>query len=57
VISAREFEEFARECMRLACETRDDHIREKLIDMARSWMQLVREEEDKLGGPGPYLRN
>jgi hypothetical protein len=45
--SATDFAEFARECIRLACETKDGQIREQPIQMARQWMQLVLEEEDK----------
>jgi hypothetical protein len=45
--SATDFAEFARECIRLACETKDERIRELLTQMARLWMQLVLEEEDK----------
>ena len=47
--SAKEFEEFARAlrvCMRFASGTRDQRIREKLIEIARQWVQLVLDEED-----------
>jgi hypothetical protein len=37
--------EFARECMRLACETKDERIREQLILLARQWLLLLLEEE------------
>jgi hypothetical protein len=31
--------------MRLACETKDERIREQLIEMARQWLLLLLEEE------------
>jgi hypothetical protein len=55
----KEFEQYARECMRLACETKDEETREELIEMARMWMGKVMDDEAKeaaavlpRGGPG-----
>ena len=43
--------EFARECIRLACETKDERIREQLIQMARQWLLLLVEEEISVAPP------
>ena len=44
--SAQEFEEFARDCVRLA-EQADTHaLREKLLELAREWMRAVMDVED-----------
>ena len=45
--TAKEFEEFAGECKRFANGTRDERTREQLIQMARQWMQLAMDEEDR----------
>jgi hypothetical protein len=37
-LSAKDFEYCARDCMRLACETKDNIAREQLIELARLWM-------------------
>ena len=49
--SAEEFEQYARECMRIACETGDQKLREQLIEMARRWMELLMDEKDETGTP------
>jgi hypothetical protein len=44
--SAHEFEEFARDCVRLAGQADTSLLREKLLRLAREWMQAVMDEED-----------
>lgn len=44
--SARDFEEFARDCVRLAEQADTQELREKLLNLAREWMRAVIEEED-----------
>jgi hypothetical protein len=44
--SAKEFEEFARDCVRLAERADTPELREKLLNLAREWMQAVMEDED-----------
>ena len=43
---AHEFEEFARDCVRLAEQADTPELREKLLNLAREWMQAVMDEED-----------
>jgi hypothetical protein len=44
--SAKEFEEFARDCVRLAERADTPELREKLLSLAREWMRAVIDEED-----------
>jgi hypothetical protein len=44
--SAQEFEEFARDCVRLAEQADTPALREKLLGLAREWMQAVMDVED-----------
>ena len=39
--SAKEFEEFARDCGRLADQADTPELREKLLNLAREWMRAV----------------
>lgn len=39
--SLEEFEGYARECLRIAGLVRDDEIKERLIVMAREWMNVA----------------
>ena len=39
--SAKEFEEFARDCLRLAEQADTPELREKLLNLAREWMRAV----------------
>jgi hypothetical protein len=41
-----QFEEFARECVRLAGQAKSPELREKLFAMAREWMRAVMDEQD-----------
>jgi hypothetical protein len=44
--SSKEFEGYARDCVRLAGQADTPLLREKLLQMAREWMRAVMEEED-----------
>jgi hypothetical protein len=44
--SANEFEDFARDCVRLANQADSPELREKLLNLAREWMRAVMDEED-----------
>jgi hypothetical protein len=57
--SAKEFREFAQECLRWAGETKSERHRQVLLEMARTWTQAL-EAERGLGliyeGPPPQLK-
>jgi len=42
----KEFDEYARECVRLAAGGEDPDLRKKLLRQAREWMQAEMDEED-----------
>jgi hypothetical protein len=42
----KEFDQYARECVRLAEGVEDPDLREKLLRQAREWMQAEMDEED-----------
>ena len=44
--SAKEFEEFARDCVRLAEQADTPAPREKLLELAREWMRAVMDVEE-----------
>ena len=44
--SRSEFEEFARDCVRLAGQANSPELRQKLFDIAREWMRAAMERED-----------
>jgi hypothetical protein len=44
--SGSEFEEFARDCVRLASQANSSELREKLFDIAREWMRAAMDGED-----------
>jgi hypothetical protein len=44
--SGSEFEEFARDCVRLASQTTNPELREKLFNIAREWMRAAMDGED-----------
>jgi hypothetical protein len=46
VRSAKEFEEFARDCVRLAKQADTPELREKLLNLAREWMRAVMPDVD-----------
>jgi hypothetical protein len=42
----KEFDQYARECVRLAERVEDRELRENLLRQAREWMQAEMDEED-----------
>jgi hypothetical protein len=42
----KEFDQYARECVRLTEGVQDADLREKLLRQAREWMQAEMHEED-----------
>jgi hypothetical protein len=44
--SAKEFEDYARDCVNKAKQADTPELRDMLLDMAREWMQIPTEEED-----------
>ena len=49
---ADDFQEFARDCVRLAEQADTPALREKLLGLAREWMQAVMDVEDAEGRTG-----
>lgn len=43
--SAKEFEEFAQDCVRLAEQADTPEVRGKLLNLAREWMRAVMSDE------------
>ena len=43
---AKESDQYARECVRLADGVKDPDLRQKLLRQAREWMQAEMDEED-----------
>jgi hypothetical protein len=46
----KQFDGYARECVKLADQADTPELREAMINMARQWMQAVMDEEDESGG-------
>ena len=44
--TAKEYEDFARDCVRLANQADSPELREKLLNLAREWMHAVMDVED-----------
>jgi hypothetical protein len=44
--SGSEFEEFARDCVRLARQANSPELREKLFEIAREWIRAAMDGED-----------
>jgi len=44
MVSDKEMEEYARECVRLAQLADDQQVRERLLQMAREWMAVAMHE-------------
>jgi hypothetical protein len=42
----KEFEDFARDCVRLAGQADTAELRRKLLNLAREWMQAAMDAED-----------
>ena len=53
MLTAKESENCARECVRLAGLTQEQDIRERLLEMARAWMQTAMDEDDRAPPPVP----
>ena len=47
--TAKDFEDYARDCVRLAEHMNSPELREKLLQQAREWMHAVIDEEDASG--------
>jgi hypothetical protein len=50
--TAKDFEDYARNCVRLAEQMDSPELREKLLQQAREWMHAVIDEEDASGTIG-----
>ena len=46
MLSDKDIESYARECVRLAQLTTDPQIRERLFQMAREWMAVAMQQEN-----------
>jgi hypothetical protein len=44
--TTKDFEDYARDCVRLAEHMNSPELREKLLQQAREWMHAVIDEED-----------
>ena len=51
--SKKVFEEFARDCVRMAEQADTPELREKLLNLAREWMWAVSDEPRE--GPSPAV--
>jgi hypothetical protein len=49
-VSGKEFEEYARDCVRLAQQADTPELRDQLLAMARDWMEALM-TEDAADGP------
>jgi DNA primase len=47
--TAKDFENYARDCVRLAEQMDSPELREKLLQQAREWMHAVIDEEEASG--------
>jgi hypothetical protein len=54
--SGSEFEEFARDCVKLARQANSPELREKLFDIAREWMLAAMDGEDARSSAPPGSR-
>jgi hypothetical protein len=54
--SGSEFEEFARDCVRLARQANSPELREKLFDIAREWMRAAMDSEEAARSKPPASR-
>ena len=50
--TAKDFEDYARDCVRLAEQVDSPELREKLLQQAREWMHALIDEEDASGATG-----
>jgi hypothetical protein len=42
--AAKEFEDFARDCVRLAGQAENPELRDRLLEIARDWRQAAKDE-------------
>jgi hypothetical protein len=52
-MSAKQFREFARECMRWADESASEEDRHHFVDMAKAWVQAAAEHRELSQYPEP----
>jgi hypothetical protein len=45
--TAKEFGDYARDCVKLAEQVASPELREKLLQQAREWMRAVMDDEDQ----------
>jgi hypothetical protein len=50
-MSCKEFEEYARDCVRLAQQADSPELRNQLLAMAREWMEALMNEDAAEGSP------
>jgi hypothetical protein len=50
-MSCKEFEEYARDCVRLAQQADTPELRDQLLAMAREWMEALMKEDAAEGSP------
>jgi hypothetical protein len=53
-MSCKEFEEYARDCVRLAQQADTPELRDQLLAMAREWMEALMNED---ATDGPSMRH
>jgi hypothetical protein len=56
MISDKNMEDYARDCVRLAQVVNDPVIRERLLQMAREWMAAVMHEEKAPEPKSPFVQ-
>ena len=57
MVTDKEMEQYARDCIRLAGMTDDPAIREPLLKMAREWMEIARAEQQRVNGAKTSLQS
>jgi hypothetical protein len=57
MVTVKEMEQYARDCIRLAGMTDDPAIREPLLKMAREWMEIARTEQRQVNGAKTSLQS
>jgi len=53
--SAKEFEEHARDCIRLAGQSKSPELRDQFLELAREWIMAALDERDELPPPRTTL--
>ncbi len=48
MVTDKECEDYARECVRLAGLTKDPQLRDQLLNLARAWMVVAMHENEML---------